>query len=409
MPDFKADVVIVGGGAAGFFAGLVCAEQYPGTRIVILERAAAPLGKVAVSGGGRCNVTNATFDPARLVAFYPRGGKALRGPFTRFGPQQMVDWFSARGVALKTEPDGRIFPQSDSSQTIIDCFLSQSQRLGVELHLLSGVTEIIPAGIGFSISLANGERWNTRRVLLATGGARPGYELARRLGHKIIEPVPSLFTFKIQDERISGLAGISVPNARLRLPAAKLEQKGPLLITHWGLSGPVVLRLSAWGARFLHEQDYQAEVRLVWLGEFNSDKVKDVFRRMRSEKGSQRMYQASPFAEIPLRLWERLAWVAGIRPNEHWGDAEKEQMERIENDLLDCPLHITGKGEFKEEFVTCGGVDLDEVDFRTMESRKAAGLYFAGEILDIDGLTGGFNFQAAWTTGWHAGRAMGKI
>ncbi len=409
MPDLRADIVIIGGGAAGIFASLVCAEQFPGRRIVVLERAAAPLGKVAVSGGGRCNVTNATFEPVRLVAFYPRGGKALRGPFTRFGPQQMVDWFSARGVSLKTEPDGRMFPQSDSSRTIMDCFLAQAKDLGVEIHLLSGVTEIVPAGIGFSISLANGEKWDARQVLLATGGARPGYELARRLGHKINEPVPSLFTFKIEDERIKGLAGISVPNARLRLPTAKLEQKGPLLITHWGLSGPAVLRLSAWGARFLHEQDYQAELRLGWLGDSNSEKVKAVFQRMRAEKGRQPMFQTSPFAEIPLRLWERLAWVAGIRPNEHWGDAEKEQLERIETDLLDCPLQITGKGEFKEEFVTCGGVDLDEVDFRTMESRKVAGLYFAGEILDIDGLTGGFNFQAAWTTAWHAGRAMGEI
>ena len=408
MPTYHSDVLIIGGGAAGYFAALICAEAAPGAKIVILERAGSPLAKVKISGGGRCNVTHACYEPAKLVTFYPHGGKALRGPFTRFGPQHLVQWFVDRGVALKTEADGRMFPTSDRSETIIACFESEAKRLGVELRLHTVRGGRQPVAGGLQVECDNEETWQAKCVLLATGGARPGHVIAQRLGHTIIEAVPSLFTFNITDQRLNGLAGLSVPDARLRLPAAKLEQRGPLLITHWGLSGPAALRLSAWGARYLFEQNYQTDLRLSWLGDFTPEKLKAVIQRLRSENGKQRIYAASPVSSIPLRLWERLAWVAGVKPSQHWADASKELLEMIEMELLDCPLRITGKGEFKEEFVTSGGVDLDEVDFRSMQSRKQPGLFFAGEVLDIDGVTGGFNFQAAWTTAWHAGKAMAE-
>ena len=301
-----------------------------------------------------------------------------------------------------------MFPTSDRSETIIACFESEAKRLGVELRLQTVVGAVNPLPTGLEVECLNEETWQAKCVLLATGGARPGHVIAQRLGHTIIEAVPSLFTFNITDQHLSGLAGLSVPDARLRLPAAKLEQRGPLLITHWGLSGPAALRLSAWGARYLFEQNYQTELRLSWLGDFTPEKLKAVIQRLRSENGKQRIYAASPVSSIPLRLWERLAWVAGVKPSQHWADASKELLEMIEMELLDCPLRITGKGEFKEEFVTSGGVDLDEVDFRTMQSRKQPGLFFAGEVLDIDGVTGGFNFQSAWTTAWHAGKAMAE-
>jgi hypothetical protein len=274
------------------------------------------------------------------------------------------------------------------------------------LHAVVEAVRPVPGG--FEVSLDNEDTWRAKCVLLATGGARPGHLIAQRLGHTIIEPVPSLFTFNITDPRLSGLAGLTVPDARLRLPPAKLEQRGPLLITHWGLSGPAALKLSAWGARYLFEQNYQADLRLSWLGDFNSEKLRAVFQSLRAEHGKQRIYAASPVSSIPLRLWERIAWVAGVKPSHHWADASKELLAQIETELLDCPLRISGKGEFKEEFVTCGGVELDEVDFRRMESRVQPGLFLAGEVLDIDGVTGGFNFQAAWTTGWHAGKAMAE-
>lgn len=406
--EHKADAVIIGGGAAGYFTALVCAESAPGSRVVILERAGSPLGKVKISGGGRCNVTHDCYDAAKLVTFYPHGGKALRGPFTRFGPQHMAAWLVDRGVALKAEPDGRMFPVTDHSETIIACFESEAKRLGVEVRLFSVVSGISPSADGWQVETTADETWQARCVLLATGGARPGHALAARAGHTIIEPVPSLFTFNITDPRLSGLAGISVPDARLRLPEAKIDQRGPLLITHWGLSGPAALRLSAWGARYLAQQGYQAELLVSWLAEYTSDKLRAVFHALRVEQGRQRIYQASPVQQLPLRLWERLAWVSGVRPGQHWADAEKEQLERIKENLLTARMDISGKGEFKEEFVTSGGVDLDEVDFRTMESRKQPDLFFAGEILDIDGITGGFNFQAAWTTAWHAGNAMAE-
>lgn len=404
----KADVVIIGGGAAGYFAALACAEAAPGKKVVILERAGSPLAKVKISGGGRCNVSHACYEPVKLITFYPHGGLALRGPFTRFGPQHLAEWFVNRGVALKTEADGRMFPVSDRSESIIACFESEARRLGVEIRLgtVVGAVESTPSGL--TVEALNEETWQAKCVLLATGGARPGHLLAQHLGHSIVEPVPSLFTFNISDPHLSGLAGLSVPDARLRLPGARLEQRGPLLITHWGLSGPATLRLSAWGARYLFEQNYQAELRLSWLGDYTTQKIKDLFKQLRRENGKQRIYQASPVSSLPLRLWERLAWQAGVKPSQHWADASKELLELIERELLDCPLQITGKGEFKEEFVTSGGVELDEVDFRSMESRKTPGLFLAGEVLDIDGVTGGFNFQAAWTTGWHAGRAMAQ-
>ena len=403
-----AKVVIIGGGAAGFMAAITCAEANPRGQVTILEKAAQPLGKVRISGGGRCNVTHACFDPAQLVTFYPRGGKALRGPFMRFQPRDTIAWFAGRGAALKTEADGRVFPVTDSSATIVDCLLHAAHAAGVTLRTHAPVTRVSrSAGGGFQIELATGETLAADSVLLATGGERRPYAWVQDLGHTIQPPVPSLFTFTVRDARLTGLAGVSVPLAHLRLAESGLTQAGPLLITHWGLSGPAVLRLSAWGARVLHDQQYQAELRINWLPDWTRQAVHDHLQaaktaQARRAPGSQALF------DLPLRLWQRLALAAGVSEGQRWGDLTRLQSQRLLDELTAGVYAIEGKGVFKEEFVTCGGVTLDEVNFKTMESRCCPGLYLAGEILDVDGVTGGFNFQNAWTTGSLAGHALSR-
>jgi predicted Rossmann fold flavoprotein len=402
------DLAVIGGGAAGFFGAIACAESRPGKRILILEKGHAVLGKVKVSGGGRCNLTHACFDPARLVEYYPRGGGALRGAFHRFQPQDTLEWFAQQGVSLKTEGDGRIFPASDHSETIIACLTGAAESLGIRVWTQAPVLDIQKTTGNFRLTLRNGSTLAARQVLLATGGDRTGLDLANRLGHRLAAPVPSLFTFKIQDDRLDGLAGLSVSNARLALPEYGLEQRGPVLVTHWGLSGPAVLRLSAWGARFLAEAAYQARLQVAWLADWDQGQVQGRLAQLRSQEPRRKPFASDPFEGLPRRLWQRLASRAGIGQAQTWADLSKGTLSRVAEELTRGVYLVTGKGEFKDEFVTCGGVVLDEVDFRSMQSRVCPGLYLAGETLDIDGLTGGFNLQSAWTTGYLAGRAAAE-
>ncbi len=406
MADRIYDVIVVGGGAAGVFGALACAAEMPGRRVLVLERGEALLRKVKISGGGRCNVTHAAYEPERLAANYPRGARELRGPFTRFQPRDTVEWFRRRGVALKTEDDGRIFPTSDSSQTIINCFLDELGKLRVETRTRNAVERISGQDGGFEVALRGGQTLSARRVLLATGGERGGFALAQGLGHTIVPPVPSLFTFKIQDERLALLAGVSVPDAIVRLPDFGLEQYGPLLITHWGLSGPAVLKLSAWGARALHGANYRTLLRVNWTGAESVDSLYHKLLEVKRERPRQTVSAHEPLGLMPLRLWKRLISAAGIRAAEPWNEVFPGMLRSVAEQCVRGEFAISGKGEFKEEFVTCGGVELKEVNFKTMESRVAPGLYLAGEVLNIDGITGGFNFQSAWTTGWIAGKAM---
>lgn len=401
------DVVIAGGGPAGFFAAIRCAELNPNLRILIVEKASQPLGKVLISGGGRCNVTHACFDPAKLVTFYPRGGPELRGAFSRFQAADTVDWFESRGVKLKTESDGRMFPITDSSETIADCLRSAAKKAGVKVQVGTSLLAVAKdSQNGFRLEVRNEAKVfsiHTKRLLLATGSDRKTLELAKSLGHSVSEPVPSLFTFNVKDKRIDGLAGVSVDNVTLKMDS--ITQHGPLLITHWGLSGPAVLRASAWGARELHRKNYRAKLTVNWLGDLSFEKTLEVFTRNKEWKeNARKKVSTNPaFSQIPLRLWKQLVEFAGEK---NWADVSKAEVRQMANEFTAGEFFIEGKGQFKEEFVTCGGVKLSEVDFKTMESRVVADLFFAGEILDIDGITGGFNFQSSWTTGWLAGNAL---
>jgi predicted Rossmann fold flavoprotein len=404
------DAVIVGGGAAGYYAAITCASAAAdGARVLILERASRVLQKVKISGGGRCNVTHDCLDPKRMASHYPRGHKELIGPLHRFGVRQTVQWFEGRGVELKTESDGRMFPTTDDSQTIIDCLSQAAEEAGVELRTRALVEAIRALADGaeanFELTVRGDQPIRTRAVLLATGGARSagGPDMAKSLGHSLSPPVPSLFTFHVGDARIDGLQGLSVEPAEVRVRGHALSSDGPLLITHWGLSGPAVLKLSAWGARELHALDYTFEAVVNWLPGVD---VEQRFHRLRSEWGARQVGARCPFEPVPRRLWERLVEAAGVRGGCRWAEFPKKQSRALAAELTEARFQVTGKSTYKDEFVTCGGVPTDEVDMRTMQSRVTDGLYFAGELLDIDGVTGGFNFQNAWTTGHLAGQAM---
>ena len=401
-------VVVVGGGAAGFFAAIACAETMPEASVTVLEKGAQFLGKVRISGGGRCNVTHACFDAREFTTRFPRGHRALLGPIQIFQASDTVAWFQSRGVRLKTESDGRMFPVSDSSQTIVDCLMQAASGAGVRLVANRGVTRVArqPGG-GFHVALANGESLSCDRLLLATGGCRAAAagELAVSLGHRLEPPVPSLFTFHIETAWVRELSGVSVAPVSASVPGTKLREQGALLLTHWGLSGPVILRLSAWGARVLHELNYQFPLLLNWLPQFDAEKIAAELRGRRKAQPA-RLVVNTPIAPLPGRLWERLVTAAGIPHDARWAVLSSAAQHALVQQLIRTELKVTGKSLNKDEFVTCGGVRLGEVNFKTMESRICPGLYFAGELLDIDGITGGFNFQAAWTTGWIAGKAM---
>jgi predicted Rossmann fold flavoprotein len=406
-------IAVVGGGAAGFFGAIAAATHNPRADIVIMEATAQPLDKVLISGGGRCNVTHHCFDPAQLVKNYPRGFKELRGPFSRFQPRDTVAWFESHGVPLKAEADGRMFPTTNKSKTIIDCLMHNAAEMGVKLWTECAakriaIREIDKLSQGFEIEDHNGKVELFDAVLLATGNSPQGHRMAQSLGHTIVPCVPSLFTFKIHDPRLEDLAGVSFDLVAARLvcdDGSRLDNIGPLLITHWGLSGPVILRLSAWGARLLHTHKYRAGLEIDFMPDKKNDQVIQVLTHFRTDHGRKRVGGENSLP-LPQRYWERVVRSAGVPEETTWTHLSKEHLTGIVRELKQAHFDISGRGIFKEEFVTCGGVDLREVDFKTMQSRLCPGLYFAGEILDIDGITGGFNFQSAWTTGWLAGLGM---
>lgn len=399
------DVVIAGGGAAGFFTAINIAEANPKLKIAILERGKEVLAKVRVSGGGRCNVTHACFIPNDLVKFYPRGEKELRGPFNRFCTGDTIEWFERHGVSLKTEEDGRMFPVTDSSQTIIDCFMEATQKLGI--HVLTGesIKSIYKANDYWKVE-TNKEIFLAAHLVMATGSNTKMWDMLQEMGHSIVPPVPSLFTFNIKDSRIKDLMGVSAM-AAVKVKGSKLEASGSLLITHWGMSGPGILRLSAWGARELFDKNYQFVLQVNWLNDIDFEECESVLKTLKQEQAKKTVGKKSPF-DFPNRLWEKLVTAAGIAAETRWADITKAQLQGLAGQLVNGEFNVNGKSTFKEEFVTAGGVELKEVDFKTMESKLLENLYFAGEIVNIDAITGGFNFQNAWTCGYIAAQAIAE-
>ena len=453
--------MIVGGGAAGFFAACSAAKANRSASVILLEASRQLLAKVRISGGGRCNVTHALFDTKGFIQNYPRGSKALLGAFSRFQAQDTVKWFASAGVQLKTEADGRMFPVTDDSETIVDCLVKTALAYNVQIRTGSPVVWVrlgkvwgreidgemfFPSNFGeenlhpqlyrksqeceedllednshnspadednkskFEILLKSGEMLQCDKLLLATGSNPVGYRIAKKFGHQIEPTVPSLFTFNVLDQELRELAGVSVNPVKLRLSVPgkpQLEQTGPLLITHWGLSGPAVLKLSAWGARIFNESRYKGTVTVNWLPNSNQDQVRKELQQVRVEYG-KRAIALHRGIKLPHRLWQYLITRAGIDKDTRWAELPKKAFNKLVQELTQGQYSISGKGVFKDEFVTCGGIKLKEVNFKTMESRLVKGLHFAGEILDIDGVTGGFNFQSAWTTAYLAGLAMGS-
>lgn len=391
------DVLVIGGGAAGFFTAINIAEKSDKLKIAILERGKEVLSKVRVSGGGRCNVTHACFIPNDLVKFYPRGEKELRGPFHQFCSGDTIEWFERHGVELKIEEDGRMFPVTDSSQTIIDCFINAAKKLKIDILTGQSVQDIFQSEDYWKVD-TNQQSFKCQKLVMSTGSNPKIWEMLQKLGHSIVSPVPSLFTFNIKDNRIKDLMGVSA-FASVKVKDSKLKASGPLLITHWGMSGPGILRLSAWGARDLFEKNYQFTLQVNWLNDLDFDTVLEDLKEIKEENSKKIINKFCPF-EFPKRLWESLLIASGISLDTKWADISKKQMTDLVNQLTDGQFQVNGKSTFKEEFVTAGGIDLKEINFKTMESKHLKDLYFAGEILNIDAITGGFNFQNAWTGGF---------
>lgn len=401
-------VIVIGGGAAGFFGAIACGEACADCQITLLEAAPKVLAKVRISGGGRCNVTHHCFDPALLVQNYPRGGKALRGAFSRFQPQDTIAWYKKRGVRLHTEADGRMFPVTNDSGTIIHCLMAEAQRLGIRVQTKSAVQRVERQDGQFRVILRSQEVYGCDRLLLATGSSPQGYAIARSLGHTLEPPVPSLFTFNVPDPHLHNLAGIGLDSVRVQLSlpgVPPLIQTGPILITHWGLSGPVILKLSAWGARVLHDAGYQGTLQINWLAHLPLEQLRQRLQDARKESPKRAIANYCPL-EVPQRLWHYWLHQVGLDPTLTWANLPKSALNQLVSAISKGTFHLRGKGVFKDEFVTCGGIKLSEVNFKTMESRPCPGLFLAGEVLDIDGITGGFNFQSAWTTGWLAGQGL---
>jgi predicted Rossmann fold flavoprotein len=410
------NLIVIGGGAAGIFCAVNAARLVPGLRVTVLEKTGKLLSKVRVSGGGRCNVTHACFDIAEMAARYPRGHHFVRKAFHRFFTTDTIEWFTSRGVELKTEADGRMFPITDSSQTIIDCLMREVNAYGVEVRMHADVRDVeVRSATGggndrFEVVLADDRRLPADFVCVACGGyPKLGmFDWIQRLGHTVEEPVPSLFTFNLPRNALSDLMGISVAGAALKIQGSKLAERGPLLITHWGLSGPVVLRLSAWGARELAATGYRFGVQVNWLGEITEQQARERLQETRQERAGQGMGAKNPFG-LPQRLWEHLLAAAGIGAGVRWAELPAREQNRLVSVLCAGAFSVEGKTTFKEEFVTAGGVRLSEVDPASFQSRKVPGLFFAGEILDVDGITGGFNFQHAWTGGWTAADTIARL
>ena len=399
------DILIVGGGAAGFFSAINIVERNPKLKVAILERGKEVLSKVRVSGGGRCNVTHACFEPNELVKYYPRGEKELRGPFHQFCSGDTIEWFEKHGVELKIEDDGRMFPVSNSSQTIIDCFLTASHKLGITILTGQSVQSIFKKDNCWKIETQT-ENYLAEKLILATGSNPKIWEMLHTFGHAIVTPVPSLFTFNIKDPRIKELPGIAT-QVSVKVIGSKLESTGPLLITHWGMSGPAILKLSAWGARILHDKNYQFAIEVNWLNDIDSEEAETLLKELKQEHAKKTVAKKSPL-EIQNRLWESLVLASGIGAETKWADLSKIQIHNLGSQLTKGIFQVNGKSTFKEEFVTAGGIDLKEINFKTMESKIHPNLYFSGEIVNIDAITGGFNFQNAWTSGFIVANAIAE-
>ncbi|GAB2580052.1 BaiN/RdsA family NAD(P)/FAD-dependent oxidoreductase [Spirosoma areae] len=403
------NIVVIGGGAAGFFGAITAAETFPTATVTILEKNRTVLNKVRISGGGRCNVTHACFDNRQLVKHYPRGEKALRALLNQFDATATVRWFESRGVGLKTEPDGRVFPATNTSETIVDCLLNTARRLGIDVRTSCGVASLQPTKSGqWTVELLTGETLLADRVLLATGGypQRSSYNWLPEQTETLLTPVPSLFTFNVPDSPLLPLAGVSVTDARVYVVGTKQEQRGPLLLTHWGFSGPAVLRLSAWAARDLAAVDYRFTLRINWTPILNDNELRSALQDFRQQNGRKFIVSQNPFG-LPSRLWQAFATEAGISEAQRWADLPAKPLNRLAERLTNSQFQVVGKSTFKDEFVTCGGIDFDSLNPQTLESKAQPGLFFAGEVLNVDGITGGFNFQSAWTTGYVAGRNIG--
>ncbi|HLO72845.1 MAG TPA: NAD(P)/FAD-dependent oxidoreductase [Flavobacterium sp.] len=393
----KYDIIIIGGGAAGFFTAINIVEKNSNLKVAILERGKNVLEKVRISGGGRCNVTHACFVPNDLVKFYPRGERELKGPFHQFCSGDTIEWFEKHGVDLKIEEDGRMFPVSNSSQTIIDCFLDAVKKLKIDVLTNHSVQELYKTDVHWKVTTLQGV-FACQKIVMASGSNPKMWELLQNLGHRIVVPVPSLFTFNIKDPRIKDLMGLSA-FATVKVKKSKLQASGPLLITHWGMSGPGILRLSAWGARELAEKKYQFSIQVNWLNETTIEETIDMLKKIKEQNAKKLVAKYAHF-ELPKRLWENLVKASGIEEETKWADVSKKQLNAFAEQLINAEFHVSGKSTFKEEFVTAGGIDLKEVNFKTMESKILPNIYFAGEILNIDAITGGFNFQNAWTGGF---------
>ena len=397
------DVIIVGGGAAGFFCAINAAQKNPKLKIAILERGSSVLEKVRISGGGRCNVTHSCFVANDLVKFYPRGEKELRGPFHAFGANDTIEWFKDQGVALKTEADGRMFPTTDSSQTIIDCFLSATAKYNIQVLTAQSVQSLFKKDDLWKVETKN-DQYICEKLVIAAGSNPKLWQMLEEFDHTIVPAVPSLFTFNIKDSRIKELPGIA-SETEVKVLGTKLSSSGPLLITHWGMSGPAILKLSAWGARILAEKNYQFKIQVNWLAGQDRDEVEKIIMGLKLSNAKKNVRSHSPFP-FAGRLWDSLTDASGIAADCKWADLNKIQTTALLNELTSGEYQVNGKSTFKEEFVTAGGVNLKEVNFKTMESKKHENLYFAGEILNIDAITGGFNFQNAWTTAFIAANAL---
>ena len=400
-------VIIIGGGAAGFFTAINAKEMNPELDITILEKGKEVLQKVKISGGGRCNVTHACFEPKELVQFYPRGNKELLGPFHQFMTGDTFEWFENNGIPLKIEKDNRVFPESNSSQTIVDCFLNKTKRLGISVLKNHGVTTIQKQANSWFV-ITKKQQFVCDAVVMAAGSSKKVWELSKALRHSIISPVPSLFTFNIKDARIKDLLGISVPNATVQLVDTNLEASGPLLITHWGMSGPAILKLSAFGARVLAKKNYEYKVQVDWLSR-PTHKIVNVLLNLKKKHSKKQVIVRSPFEEIPKRLWERFVLASTIKTTFNWADVSHDQIDALANQLTKSIFTAKGKSTFKEEFVTAGGVDLKEINFKNFESKLQNNLFFVGEVLNIDAVTGGFNFQNAWTGGWLCAKGLANL
>jgi predicted Rossmann fold flavoprotein len=397
------DLIVVGGGAAGFFAAIQAAELQTAATILIVEKSPKLLSKVRVSGGGRCNVTHNCFDPKRLAGHYPRGEKVLKEIFKTYHGKSVVDWFATKGVKLKTEADGRMFPDTDDSETIINCFMREAHRHNITIEINNGVNKVLFANSCFEVTSSTGAKYLSKQLLIATGGNpnRQAYDWIADLGHNILQPVPSLFTFNDSEKKFVDLMGVAVSSAEVRIAGTKHVNSGPVLITHWGLSGPGVIRLSAWAAEYLRSVNYEFTALVNWTGSVNEETLKDFLVNHKKTRGKQKVV-GNPLYSLPQRLWSRLCALAEINEEKIWAELPQKNINRLMEFMIRCPFKIKGKTTFKDEFVTCGGVDLKEIDLSRMESKNVKGLFFAGEVLNIDGETGGFNFQAAWSTAYVA-------